>query len=45
VDGLMGNLLVSKHPALGRTAFKDWLDKNKSIVGKQYASEIKRHYV
>ncbi len=44
VDGLMGNLLVSKHPALGRTAFKEWLDDNKSIVGKQYASEIKRHY-
>src|SRR5215212_4530792 len=44
VDGLMGNLLVSKHPALGRTAFKDWLEENKAIVGTNYASEIKRHY-
>lgn len=44
VDGLMGNLLVSKHPALGSTAFKDWLEDNKTTVGKQYASEIKRHY-
>jgi NADH dehydrogenase len=44
VDGLMANLLVSKHPALGRTAFKDWLETNKSAVGKKYASEIKRHY-
>ena len=44
VDGLMGNLLVSKHPALGKTAFKDWLEANKFTVGKTYASEIKRHY-
>lgn len=44
VDGLMANLLVSKHPALGKTAFKDWLEANKSTVGKKYASEIKRHY-
>lgn len=45
VDGLMANLLVSKHPALGRTAFKDWLEENKSTVGTKYASEIKRHYL
>src|SRR5215211_4014264 len=44
VEGLMGNLLVSKHPALGKTAFKDWLEDNKTTVGKQYTSEIKRHY-
>jgi NADH dehydrogenase len=44
VDGLMANLLVSKHPALGKTAFKDWLEANRSTVGKTYASEIKRHY-
>lgn len=44
VDGLMADLLVSKHPALGRTAFKDWLEENKLTVGKQYASEIRRHY-
>lgn len=44
VDGLMGNLLVSKQPARGKTAFKDWLEENKATVGTQYASEIKRHY-
>ena len=45
VDGLMANLLVSKQPARGKTAFKDWLERNKSTVGTNYASEIKRHYV
>jgi NADH dehydrogenase len=44
VDGLMGNLLVSKQPARGKTAFKDWLEDNKATVGAKYASEIKRHY-
>ena len=44
VIGLMDNLLVSKHPPLGRTAFKDWLDANKDTLGKEYASELKRHY-
>jgi nucleoside-diphosphate-sugar epimerase len=44
VDGLMANLLVSKQPALAKTAFKDWLESNKSTVGMKYASEIKRHY-
>ena len=44
VKGLMGNLLVSKHPARGRTAFRDWLEANKNTVGKEYASELKRHY-
>lgn len=44
VDGLMANLLVSKHPALGKTAFRDWLEANKSTVGTTYASELKRHY-
>jgi NADH dehydrogenase len=44
VDGLMANLLVSKEPARGKTAFKDWLEANKSTVGTKYASEIKKHY-
>src|SRR5512141_652736 len=30
VDGLMANLLVSKQPARGKTAFKDWLEANQS---------------
>ena len=44
VDGLMANLLVSKEPARAKTAFKDWLEANKNIVGTNYASELKRHY-
>src|SRR5215208_6442953 len=44
VEGLMANLLVSKQPPLGKTAFKDWLEANKSTVGTKYASEIARHY-
>ena len=44
VDGLMANLLVSKQPARGKTAFRDWLEANKATVGTKYASEIKRHY-
>ena len=44
VDGLMANLLVSKAPGRGKTAFKDWLEANKDIVGTKYASELKKHY-
>jgi NADH dehydrogenase len=44
VDGLMSNLLVSKQPAHGETSFKDWLETNKLTLGKEYASELKRHY-
>jgi hypothetical protein len=40
----MANLLVSKQPARGKTAFKDWLEENKDRVGTRYASEIQRHY-
>lgn len=45
VDGLMGNLLVSKEPARGKIAFKDWLFENSDIIGKKYASELKKHYL
>jgi len=45
VDGLMGNLLVSKEPARARTAFKDWLNTNQKTVGMKYASELNRHYL
>lgn len=44
IKGLMANLLVSKEPPRGKTAFKDWLEKNKDKVGAKYASEIKKHY-
>ena len=44
VDGLMGNLLVSKEPARAQTAFKDWLHNHRETVGVRYASELGRHY-
>ena len=44
VKGLMANLLVSKDPPQGKTAFRDWLEANKTTVGTKYASEIRRHY-
>jgi len=44
VDGLMAGLLVSKEPARGKLAFKDWLNNNKDIIGTQYASELARHF-
>jgi len=44
VDGLMGNLLVSKEPARAKTAFKDWLNSNRETVGTKYASELARHF-
>jgi len=44
VDGLMSGLLVSKGPPRGKTSLRDWLEENKSRVGKQYASELARHF-
>jgi uncharacterized protein YbjT (DUF2867 family) len=44
LEGLMADLLVSRQPARGKTAFKDWLEANRDSLGKEYASELKRHY-
>ncbi len=44
VDGLMAGLLVSKEPPRGKTSLRDWLEANKNRVGKQYASELTRHF-
>jgi NADH dehydrogenase len=44
IEGLMGNLLVSKQSATGQTRFTDWISKNASILGIKYSSEVKRHY-
>ena len=43
--GLMADLLVSKQPPLCKTRLADWLDANKDQVGKNYASELKRHFI
>src|SRR6266853_168214 len=40
IEGLMANLLVSKHPATGQTRFSDWLVQNASVLGTKYASEL-----
>ena len=44
VDGLMKNLLISKEPPRCKTSLKDWLRENKNTVGKEYASELARHF-
>jgi NADH dehydrogenase len=44
VEGLMQNLLVSNEPPRCKTRLSDWLVENRGTVGKEYASELKRHY-
>ncbi len=44
IYGLMANLLYSKEPARCKTRLSDWLEQNREWVGKDYASELKRHY-
>jgi uncharacterized protein YbjT (DUF2867 family) len=44
VDGLMANLLISKESPRCKTSLEKWLEENKSSVGKQYASELARHF-
>lgn len=44
VEGLRANLLVSEKEPTGVTHLADWLAENADWVGKQYASEIARHY-
>jgi NADH dehydrogenase len=45
VDGLMSNLLVSKEPPRCTTSLKDWLAANEVSTGKEYASELARHFL
>ncbi|HTX90614.1 MAG TPA: NAD(P)H-binding protein [Anaerolineales bacterium] len=44
VGGLMAGLLVSPEPPRGSTRLSDWLEANRDTVGRQYASELARHY-
>ena len=44
IEGLMANLLVSKHPAPGQTPFSVWLAQNAAVLGSKYTSELQRHY-
>jgi len=44
IDGLIGNLLVSKSNPPGKTRFTKWLEENKQWLGTRYASEVKKHF-
>ncbi|MCE5218093.1 NAD(P)H-binding protein [bacterium] len=44
VAGLMTNLLVSAQPPLGRTRFEEWVAENGEHLGRQYNSELARHF-
>jgi uncharacterized protein YbjT (DUF2867 family) len=44
VTGLMAGLLVSDAPPVGRTRLSEWLERNSDRVGKEYVSELQRHY-
>ena len=44
INGLMAGLLVSGEMANGRIGFRRWLEENQDILGRRYASEMRRHY-
>jgi NADH dehydrogenase len=44
IAGLTAELLVSRHPPLGRIRFTEWLAEHRSAIGRQYANELKRHF-
>jgi len=42
--GLMRNLLAPAGPAVGATRLSEWLAANRENVGREYASEVARHF-
>ena len=42
--GLMSNLLASEGASTGETRLSQWLGENGDCLGRDYASEVKRHY-
>jgi hypothetical protein len=44
LEGLMSELLTSQQPPNAPTLFSDWLEKNKSTIGRRYSSEVARHF-
>jgi uncharacterized protein YbjT (DUF2867 family) len=42
--GLMANLLAPEGPAAGPTRLSKWLAENRESVGREYASEVGRHF-
>jgi NADH dehydrogenase len=44
LQGLMDELLVSHTPPLGRRRIDDWLLRSSETLGRNYASELNRHF-
>ncbi|MFL5624154.1 MAG: SDR family oxidoreductase [Ktedonobacteraceae bacterium] len=44
ITGLMADLLISHNAPTGHTHLGNWLEENRTQVGKAYASELARHY-
>ncbi len=44
IAGLMADLLVSHGPPTCPTGFSDWLEQHAGELGREYASELRRHY-
>ena len=42
--GLMSNLLAPEGPSAGHTRLSQWLAENGERVGREYASEVARHF-
>ena len=44
IDGLMSGLLVSQDPPTAQTRLTDWMRDHRDTLGRNYASELARHY-
>ncbi|MBI5070955.1 MAG: NAD(P)H-binding protein [Deltaproteobacteria bacterium] len=44
IAGLRAGLLVSKGPPTGTTRFSEWLAANAGRLGREWASELQRHF-
>jgi len=44
LQGLMASLLTSDQAPNGSTRFSTWLESNRDEVGREYASELGRHF-
>lgn len=45
LKALKENLLYSKEEPIGQKKFTDWIEENKFNIGKEYFSELLRHYI
>lgn len=44
IQALMGGLLVTNHPARGKTVFSDWIAKHAATLGRKYTSGRRRYF-